>query len=344
VFGRPVAMVDGNVLRVLGRQLGLLGDVKTDKAVIDLLWGAADALVKQVAKNPGGDDLTSASDRPGRWGQALMELGSTVCAPKPNCAACPIKATCRAFSEGLAINQKAGKNVQEILPIEEACTLCQPLEAVEGEEGGGAENPKAAKRGTVKRSRTSKLASSSAYFKDKDNDINKAVDHARRFPLKGKKKKIREEETVVCAIRRPDGKYLLRRRPDKGLLAGLWELPSHDLSTATKSLEQGRKSAALEFASETVGHGGSEGRRKRKNSPRIKHLGELGMVPWVFSHLKLAMHVHGFLLDGTECAATDERDISADKQWRWADADDIDDASMGTGMHKCWLLVKEATP
>lgn len=44
-----------------------------------------------------------------------------------------------------------------------------------------------------------------------------AVSHARRFPVKVSKKAVREEETVVCAVRRTsDGCYLIQRRPDKG--------------------------------------------------------------------------------------------------------------------------------
>jgi A/G-specific adenine glycosylase len=335
VFGRAEAMVDGNVLRVLSRQLGLLGDVKTDKGVIDLLWGAADALVQSVAKKSGDEDDTTPSDRPGRWGQALMELGSTICTPKPNCAACPIRPTCRAYGEGLARGQKV-QTVQEVPPIEDICGLCQPLEVVDDEEEENSEKQKTSKEARTKLSGAFK-PTGSAYFED--NLTITAINHARRFPLKRIKKAVREEETIVCAISRPDGKYLLRRRPEKGLLAGLWELPSCDLPTAAKSKVQGRKSAALEFVLETVGSDIKKGK-----PAKLKHLGELGMVPWVFSHLKLGMHVHGFLLDSAGCAATDDGDVSADKRWRWADAEEIDDESMGTGMRKCWALVKEAVP
>lgn len=47
-----------------------------------------------------------------------------------------------------------------------------------------------------------------------------AISHARRFPVKASKKAVREEETVVCAVRRTsDGCYLIQKRPDKGKLA-----------------------------------------------------------------------------------------------------------------------------
>lgn len=87
-FGNADCMVDGNVLRVLSRQLGILGNVKSDKAVIDLLWAAARALVEVNASEHSEVDKETGkalpSDVPGRWGQALMELGSTICSPQPN--------------------------------------------------------------------------------------------------------------------------------------------------------------------------------------------------------------------------------------------------------------------
>lgn len=87
-FGNADCMVDGNVLRVLSRQLGIFGNVKSDKAIIDLLWAAAHALVGMIAIEHSRVDeetgKTLPSDGPGRWGQGLMELGSTICTPQPN--------------------------------------------------------------------------------------------------------------------------------------------------------------------------------------------------------------------------------------------------------------------
>ncbi|KAK3343305.1 hypothetical protein B0H65DRAFT_550470 [Neurospora tetraspora] len=51
------------------------------------------------------------SDRPGRWGQALAELGATICLPAPEnstCELCPIQGTCRAYAEGLEIAREQG--------------------------------------------------------------------------------------------------------------------------------------------------------------------------------------------------------------------------------------------
>ena len=56
------------------------------------------------------------------------------------------------------------------------------------------------------------------------------------LPVKAAKKARRVEERVVFLIFR-DGQVALRRRPEKGLLAGLWEFPN-ELAPAQDALEQ----------------------------------------------------------------------------------------------------------
>ncbi|KAK1992043.1 DNA glycosylase [Colletotrichum falcatum] len=390
VFGRAAPMVDGNVLRVLSRQLGVFGNAKTDKAVVDLLWAAADALVKAVARDGHGDDDSDdragggegegeetppppASDRPGRWGQALMELGSTVCTPKPNCGACPVTSTCRAYAEGLLVAAKP-KRAAKMEDIENLCSICEPFEeaAAEGAAVSGEDSdagaPKAAKgskqAGKGTRSRpVAKQATLSAFFSSSSSSssssktakkeggtappgpraadartLETVAEHARKFPLKAAKKAVREEEALVCAVRRRgDGRFLIHRRPDKGLLAGMWELPSHTLPAgAAGSTAPSRKRDAQGYvAGLLLGDGGGE-KPKARAGPRARHVGDLGGVPWLFSHIKLTMHVHLFEVDGEEggCASSHARH-------RWATAEEVDEESMGTGMRKCWALVRE---
>ena len=74
VFNQPVAVVDGNVERVLQRVHGrnLAGEA---------LWQAAAELLAQR--------------RPGDFNQAMMELGATVCsAQQPRCLLCPVSKLC----------------------------------------------------------------------------------------------------------------------------------------------------------------------------------------------------------------------------------------------------------
>ena len=345
VFGRAEPMVDGNVLRVLSRQLGIYGNIKTDKSVINTVWAAADALVKVVAANDepedevvAGQDLTS--DRPGRWGQALMELGSTVCTPKPNCSLCPITASCRVYSEGLALAEKKTRS-PDAVDMEDLCSLCEPFEeAVEGADKEKGAQPAATT--VTKQPGPKQLSLADFAFKVNSSRRSPAnptrgppmeaiADHARKFPLKTAKKAVREEETIVCAIQRPDGSFLIHRRPEKGLLAGLWELPSYLVSQPGDAAAEERLQMAESYASTLLATKAGEG------APDLDHVAALGSVPWLFSHLKLTMHVHFFRTRGDECDAARSKTLP---QGRWSD--DVESESMGTGMRKCWALVRDA--
>ena len=93
-FGEPVAVVDGNVERVLrrvtGRRLGR-----------EELWAAADSLLD--------------TKRPGDFNQAMMELGAVVCAPRaPGCLTCPVIELCSTRGELASANRPAPQRKREI--------------------------------------------------------------------------------------------------------------------------------------------------------------------------------------------------------------------------------------
>jgi len=90
-FGRPVAVLDGNVMRVIAR-------VTNDAA--DIGAGRTRARFREVAQQwlSEGD-----SARAGAFNQALMELGATVCLPRaPRCGECPLAAGCEGRRQGTA--------------------------------------------------------------------------------------------------------------------------------------------------------------------------------------------------------------------------------------------------
>lgn len=350
VFGQPEPMVDGNVLRVLSRQLGLLADVKTTKLVIDLLWAAADGIVKAVARDGvdtkgHSDAAVPESDRPGRWGQALMELGSTVCTPKPNCGDCPISASCKAFAEGQSLATVSDvKPEASIGDIEDMCSICEPFDdsMLPAPEPPASESKKVAAKKAKSNGQAKLTAFAFTKASDKkipepatpepqlsnDKRTERAVEHAKLFPLKVVKKAVRQEETLVCAVRRSNGQYLIERRPEKGLLAGLWEFPSRPLTEKDDTSASARKATARGWVESLVADEGHA-------SSSLSYRGELGNVPWVFSHLKLTMHVYLFDLDdvsSSQAGSTERR--------RWSG--DVEGESMGTGMRKCWSLVQEA--
>lgn len=85
-FGEQVAMVDGNVLRVLARVHALDGDLRAGSGAKRLSALAEDWI--------GGGDA-------GLVNEATMELGALVCIPRrPRCDACPLVGICRAAARG----------------------------------------------------------------------------------------------------------------------------------------------------------------------------------------------------------------------------------------------------
>jgi len=79
-YQKPHAVVDGNVIRVLSRYLGIEDDVRRS-ATKSRIQEHADELLDR--------------ERPGDFNQALMELGALVCTPSdPACEECPVSAGC----------------------------------------------------------------------------------------------------------------------------------------------------------------------------------------------------------------------------------------------------------
>jgi A/G-specific adenine glycosylase len=89
-FGEPIAILDGNVKRVLTRYLGFKEDLASSRVEKDL-WAIAQTMLPQR-------DVQQAMPR---YTQGVMDLGATVCTPKkPQCAQCPVADACVAKAEG----------------------------------------------------------------------------------------------------------------------------------------------------------------------------------------------------------------------------------------------------
>jgi len=74
-FGEPIAVVDGNVERVLARVFGTAEGR-------EVAWQQAESLLDRT--------------RPGDFNQAMMELGATICTPRtPQCLVCPLYNWCQ---------------------------------------------------------------------------------------------------------------------------------------------------------------------------------------------------------------------------------------------------------
>jgi A/G-specific adenine glycosylase len=83
----PLAVLDGNVARVLARVRAVRGDLRAPKN-----WRALTAAAQEFL----------AAETPGDWNQSLMELGEVICIPQsPRCSDCPIASHCSAFAHGI---------------------------------------------------------------------------------------------------------------------------------------------------------------------------------------------------------------------------------------------------
>lgn len=97
--GMPVPVVDGNVLRVYSRWLGIRSDIRR----ISTIRETNRALQSVIPRS-----------NPGDFNEAMMELGAVVCLPQaPRCWNCPLQDSCYACTHGktteIPVRSKRGK-------------------------------------------------------------------------------------------------------------------------------------------------------------------------------------------------------------------------------------------
>jgi len=86
-YDASLAVLDGNVARVLARLGAIRGDLRAPHR-----WRSLQEMAQALL----------APQAPGDWNQALMELGEVICTPRsPSCSKCPIAKSCRAKALGL---------------------------------------------------------------------------------------------------------------------------------------------------------------------------------------------------------------------------------------------------
>ncbi|PCH44877.1 DNA glycosylase [Wolfiporia cocos MD-104 SS10] len=293
----------------------------------------------------GATVIVENSTRPGDVNQALIEVGSTVCKVRdPQCGSCPLQAWCEAhrLQEGAARREEREDAASDAVPvltvpdIEELCTVCEPLPA-------GAQ--------------------------------------VTCYPMKAEKKKVREEVDIVNVIewrRGTDGGrfFLLARRPEGGLLAGLHEFPTAPCVPVTTSsaaqieiahtvLSDFLASAPKPYA-RTSGHqrDGEHSDAELAPALRIVKIAPAGDVAHVFSHIRKTYRVQWVLLEGgghdppavasarrgasaaartrrrTATAADAAAAPRAPAQAAWTPLADVAHANIGTGVLKVWTRVR----
>jgi len=104
-FNQPRPILDGNVIRVLARVHGIVGDPKS-KPVNDTLWSLASDYVANADQGVARSQTMKFAGRRSALNQGLMELGATICLPtQPACGQCPLHDACVA---------KTGKRIDEL--------------------------------------------------------------------------------------------------------------------------------------------------------------------------------------------------------------------------------------
>ena len=87
-FGEKLAVLDGNVARVIARLDAVRGDLRAPRR-----WRALQERADQLL----------AVEAAGDWNQGMMELGAMVCTPQaPQCLLCPVRQFCKARKLGVA--------------------------------------------------------------------------------------------------------------------------------------------------------------------------------------------------------------------------------------------------
>ncbi|MDD6208371.1 MAG: A/G-specific adenine glycosylase [Clostridiales bacterium] len=164
-FSNPVPAVDGNVLRVTMRLSGSDADISSPRLKKEMEKRLKPVIPKEC---------------PGKFNQAIMDLGATTCVPNgaPACvrsesgAYCPLSSMCEAYN----------KNLWSSIPYK---------------------SPK-------------------------------------------KPRKIQDRTIVILEY---ENRYSIIKRPEKGLLAGLWEFPSIDCHLSPDELDKRLEQEALSIES-----------------------------------------------------------------------------------------------
>nr|KIR50140.1 A/G-specific adenine glycosylase [Cryptococcus bacillisporus CA1280] len=154
------------------------------------------------------------------------------------------------------------------------------------------------------------------------------------FPMKKEKKASRVKEESVCVVQwRGNGdqrRWLFIKRPEKGLLAGLFEPPTTPVSAGLSPSE--RLSASLEALSDYIKIT-EEDAEGLQTSNR-----DVGNIPHIFSHINMTYHIHLLTLtsSGSEPPSIKPR---TPRPAVWLSGEEVEKANVGTGVKKVWAEI-----
>lgn len=192
------------------------------------------------------------------------------------------------------------------------------------------------------------------------------------YPMRVERKKAREEVDAVNVIEwqgpNPDQRcILLVRRPENGLLAGLYEFPTIEKAAAETPDEEHTEKLISTYLKDGVNHQLSG---DSADLPRIVSTRSKGDILHVFSHIRKTYRVTHVVLEGGATppalsAPSQDRPSSKPKSGRkgkagakgkadkeastptpvdgpaviWTDVAKVADANIGTGVGKIWSLI-----
>ncbi|XP_026282667.1 adenine DNA glycosylase-like [Frankliniella occidentalis] len=239
------------------------------------------------------DQLVS-PDEPGNYNQAMMDLGATICTPKkPSCSSCPLSHICRAQQRVQQANPLKELQIESkpsILDIEDAsCLLC------------------------LKSTWNNSLG-------------------VMNFPQKSKKAPPRKEVTLVCVfhVESDNGyEYLVTKRPQGGLLAGLWEFPNLLFEGNREDDDKEEEKKQLE---KTLL------RKQWGASKSIRQPQYVADVPHIFSHIHQMYVVYSLKLDSKTDICCDKKELETE----WMKSDGILTSAISTAMKKVFKTVSSS--
>nr|ABA96720.1 A/G-specific adenine DNA glycosylase, putative, expressed [Oryza sativa Japonica Group] len=156
----------------------------------------------------------------------------------------------------------------------------------------------------------------------------KVTDYPRVVP----KAKPRSDFAAVCVVQINDNLFLLIKRPEEGLLAGLWEFPSVLVSEEKTDVLNRRKEMdkyLKQVLSIDV---------KRRSSVILRE--DVGQHVHIFSHIRLTMFVELMILnlkDDGDKLCMEGQDNS---KLRFIDENAVDSIGLISGIRKVYNMVK----
>ncbi|KAL7113690.1 hypothetical protein ACP275_04G076000 [Erythranthe tilingii] len=160
------------------------------------------------------------------------------------------------------------------------------------------------------------------------------------YPMKVAKAKPRHDFSAVSVVEivgegsQSKSRYLLVKRPDEGLLAGLWEFPSvllvgeADLASRRKAIDGFLKQS---FGIDT------------KKSCKVVSREEVGECVHVFTHIRLKMYIELLVLQLTEGGMNclHKKQESSTMKWKFVDDKALSTLGLTSGVRKVCTMVEK---